>query len=70
MKDFLKNVLANITAILILCGVFFIFIMMMIAVSSAFEDGKAKLRKIPSLSWTCIPEFLKALPILTMTSLI
>lgn len=45
MKDFLKNVLANITAILILCGVFFIFIMMMIAVSSAFEDGKAKVKE-------------------------
>lgn len=50
MKDFLKNVLANITAILILCGLFFFFIVIMIAVSSAFEEGKAKVKENSVLS--------------------
>lgn len=45
MKDFLKNVLANITAILILCGLFFFFIIIMVAAGSAFEDGKAKVKE-------------------------
>ncbi len=39
MNGFMKNVLANIVAIMIICALFFMFFIMMIA-ASAFSDGK------------------------------
>lgn len=44
MKDFFKNVLANIVAILLLCGVFFFLMICIIAIGSAFDSGKTTVK--------------------------
>jgi protease-4 len=45
MRSFLKNVLANIVAIIILCAVFFIFFIMMLVFSSMGSDKSVAVKK-------------------------
>lgn len=45
MKDFFKNVLANIVAIMILFGVFVFFFIFMIVLGSLSKDGKVKIKE-------------------------
>ncbi|KQT16370.1 signal peptide peptidase SppA [Chryseobacterium sp. Leaf404] len=45
MKSFFKNVLANIVAIAILCCLFFVFFIIMIAVGSASESSSVEVKK-------------------------
>ncbi|MEC5393772.1 signal peptide peptidase SppA [Bergeyella sp. RCAD1439] len=52
MKSFFKYVLANMVAILILCGVFFFMFVMVIAVASASGSGKVRLKENTVLTLT------------------
>ena len=44
MKSFLKNVLANIVGILVICLVFFLFFLVIIGISSMSEDSKTEVK--------------------------